>query len=229
MKILITCMDRRLNSYLDERNDGSITILRNAGANVMGLTESITNLLNDQNVDSIEVLTHTDCGAMKVVFGVLHNEENASDAVLANLVAQFSKRGFANNGELEILNEKIQGDGAKKIADVRGIKHISELLDISRLNTSGGGHDHKLFIMKPTSKKYSELIGSEELGSAYIIEAMNIDEVMSDIEIAVKNLGISNIVFVANGSSEYRQVTTDASRLGMKPFMNGVKSSVMKL
>lgn len=229
MKILITCMDRRLNGYVDERNDGKTIILRNAGANVKGLAESINSLLNNENVDSVEVITHTDCGAMKVAFATLHEGEKASDAISENLVEQFSKQNFANLEELELLNEKTQNEGIKKIAEERGVQHKSELLDISKLNAPAGDNEHKLFIMKPTSKKYSELIVGSELDSAYIIEAMSIDEVMSDIEIAVKNLGIGGLVFVANGSKEYRQVSIDASRLGMKPFMSGVKSSVTRL
>ncbi len=223
-------MDRRLNGYVDEHNDGSMLVLRNAGANVRGLLESINSILNEKNIKSIEVLTHTDCGAMKVAFSSLHDGEKVSDAVSANLVKQFSNNDFTSREELEKINEKMQEEAVRKIAEERGVQYKSELLDIPKtdLHNDEHGQGHKLFVMKPTHKKYAEVIKGN-LSNAYIVEAMKIDEVVSDIEIAVKSLGIKDIIFVAEGASEYRQVSTDANRLSMEPFMKVANISSLKL
>ncbi|MGC8558729.1 MAG: hypothetical protein ACP5NC_07055 [Nitrososphaeria archaeon] len=37
MRLVISCMDRRLNRYLDELNDGDTLFVRNAGANANSL------------------------------------------------------------------------------------------------------------------------------------------------------------------------------------------------
>lgn len=68
MRIVISCMDRRLNGYLDQLNDGDIIFIRNAGANVNSLRETLKYI---RDAEEILVLQHTDCGAMGVVHRAL--------------------------------------------------------------------------------------------------------------------------------------------------------------
>jgi len=46
MKIVFSCMDRRLNEYLDSLNDGNTVFLRNAGANLYAVRNTIDALLD---------------------------------------------------------------------------------------------------------------------------------------------------------------------------------------
>ncbi|MFP3215602.1 MAG: carbonic anhydrase, partial [Candidatus Micrarchaeota archaeon] len=71
MRLVLSCMDRRLNEYLDSLNDGNTIFLRNAGANLYAVKNTIDTLLNNENITEIKVITHTDCGAMKSVAAAL--------------------------------------------------------------------------------------------------------------------------------------------------------------
>ena len=46
MKLVLSCMDRRLNEYLDSLNDGNTIFLRNAGANLYAVRNAIEALQN---------------------------------------------------------------------------------------------------------------------------------------------------------------------------------------
>ncbi|MGC8710454.1 MAG: carbonic anhydrase [Candidatus Micrarchaeia archaeon] len=229
MRLIISCMDRRLNEYLDSLNDGNTIFLRNGGANVKALKYSIGSIINDNNISEIKVITHTDCGAMKVVAKALNDEIKLSQDLVDNLVEQFRGVKFNNSAELENSNKEIQEREILTIASKHGIKASAELLDISKIEDNGSKREHEFYLMKPEKIKYAEVIGKDKMFSTYVIQSMSLDEQYSDIEIATKVLGIAKGVIAANGSSEYRQAQIDMNRLKMSPFAEGIELSMKKV
>jgi hypothetical protein len=223
MEILISCMDRRLNAYLDSLNKGNIILLRNAGANVSGLSYTLSELLRDENIKSIKVVAHTDCGAMKTVSKALKGELKLSKESTNTLVSKFADSGTKDPSELEKINVQVQKSELEKISKERGIKSSVDLLDISKIDVPKGEGEHKMALMNPSSLKYGQILNKEEMFNTYVIQSKSLEEKMVDIEIATKVLGIKKAEVLALGASEYRGVEADIKKLKLNPLLNGIE------
>jgi len=221
-------MDRRLNNIIDKNNDGNTVMLRNAGANVNGLSRSITFLLNNNDIKTIKLIPHTDCGAMKVVYNALKGKIKPSSSIYESLVKQFEGKEFSTIEELEMINEGLQYENLAKIA--RGISIEKQFIDLHKYSFDDTGEHIAVFTYSST-KKYEEMCKSAgiEMNSAYFIEANSIEEGSSDIEIAVRYLGINHVLFLASDPSEYRKVYAEMKRTALKDFMAGVKIEFAKI
>jgi carbonic anhydrase len=102
MPVVVSCMDRRLNRYLDELNDGDTIFVRNAGANIGSLRDTLRHLIK---ADEIIVLPHTDCGAMGVVQRALSGERFSE--ILNPLIGSFSNLRVNGRNELERENLEV--------------------------------------------------------------------------------------------------------------------------
>ncbi len=229
MEILISCMDRRLNAYLDSLNSGNTILLRNAGANVSGLSYTLSELLRDENIKSIKVVTHTDCGAMKTVSKVLKGELKLSEIATNTLVKKFTDAGTKDPRELENINTQIQKSELEKISKERGIKGSVELLDISKIDMPKEQGEHKMALMNPSSLKYGQILNKEEMFNTYVIQSKSLEEKMVDIEIATKVLGIKKGEIIALYASEYRGVEADLKKLKLNPLLNGIEINARRL
>ncbi|MGC8669529.1 MAG: carbonic anhydrase [Candidatus Micrarchaeia archaeon] len=221
--LLISCMDRRLNSIIDKQNNQSTIILRNAGANVEGLSNSITSMLNAHNISKIILMPHTDCGAMKVVYGAIKNGIKPSNEIYDRLVKQFVKSSFSNLEELEEINRHMQNESLSKIS--RGIKIEEQYIDLKNQNPEEN-EEHILVFTYPSGKKYEDICKSlgVKISNVYFIHASSIEEVQPDIDIAINNLHIKKVVFLAIEPSEYRNMFAEMKRAVLKGFMQ--KASV---
>jgi len=228
MKLVLSCMDRRLNEYLDSLNDGNTIFLRNAGANLYAVRNTIDALLDNENITEIRVITHTDCGAMKSVAAALSGELKL-DIAREVLVDKFRGEKFATVEELERINTELQKKAVEEIAKRRGIKGSAELLDLSKLNIPKDDNEHKFILLEPSSKKYKEIIGKEEMFNTYVIQSASLEEKLSDLEIAIRVLGIKRGEIIALKESEYRITQAEASRLRLNQLLNGVALSIRRL
>lgn len=181
--IVIGCMDRRLNGYIDENfNNDHTYILRNAGANVHTLEESIRNIVQNEPIVRIVLLPHTssspegvkdgDCGAMKFTSAAVKDGKKVSEAVEDGLVAQFRGLSFGSVHELEIVNQKLQmaalqrileeevakpktAENPRKMARMPLISSI--LVDTSKLDVVDD-KDHALMLARPSDMRYSAML-----------------------------------------------------------------------
>jgi len=228
MKLVLSCMDRRLNRYLDSLNDGDTIFLRNAGANLYAVKNTVDALLNNENITEIKVITHTDCGAMKSVAAALSGELKLSLAKEV-LVDKFKGEKFATLEELERINTEMQKKAVEEIAKRRGIKGSAELLDLSKLDIPKEDNEHKFVLLEPSNKKYSEIIDSKEMFNTYIIQSASLEEKLPDLEIAIKVLGIRRGEIIALKESEYRIIQAEASRLRLNQLLKDVALSIRRL
>ncbi len=225
--LIISCMDRRLNSILDKENGGSAIMLRNAGANASGLYGSIKKAMGS-DISGIKLMAHSDCGAMKVVYGALKEGAAVSGEIQESLVGQFNAKNFNTRAELERLNEKLQIEELRSLSN--GIEVESSFVDLSKYNYGESG-EHVAVFMYPSGEKYEEVCKKAGLGmdDTYFIQAESIEEVYADMEIAVTKLGIKRIAAIAINPSEYRPMHADVQKLKMKEFAKGAEIELLKL
>ena len=228
MKLVLSCMDRRLNRYLDSLNDGDTIFLRNAGANLYAVKNTVDALLNNENITEIKVITHTDCGAMKSVAAALGGELKLNLAKEV-LVDKFKGEKFETVKELERINTEMQKKAVEEIAKRRGIKGSAELLDLSKLEIPKEDNEHKFVLLEPSNKKYDEIINNKEMFNTYIIQSASLEEKLPDLEIAIKVLGIRRGEIIALKESEYRIIQAEASRLRLNQLLKDVALSIRRL
>ena len=228
MRLVLSCMDRRLNRYLDSLNDGYTIFLRNAGANLYAVKNTVDALLNNENITEIKVITHTDCGAMKSVAAALSGKLRL-DLAGEVLVDKFKGEKFATLEELEKINTELQKKAVEEIAKRRGIKGSAELLDLSKLDIPKEDNEHKFVLLEPSNKKYSEIIDNKEMFNTYVIQSASLEEKLPDLEIAIKVLGIRRGEIIALKESEYRIIQAEASRLRLNQLLKDVALSIRRL
>jgi len=223
--LVVTCMDRRLNRYLDSLNDGKTIFLRNAGGNVGSLTRSIRHVLSSNHITRIHVIVHTDCGAMKVVEGARLNNGKVSDRVHKGLVSHFEVVNFKNRTELEQQNQKLQRDAADILAG-GGVTVTSQLVDITKLAQHEAPGEHVLAVTRASGAMYENIaaISGSDVREMYTVQADNLDEVVHDIEIATGALGIHTVRIVALNDPDYTRLLADLKRLGSKLFVDCIKA-----
>jgi hypothetical protein len=209
-KVIISCMDRRLNEYLDGYKGPHDAVLRNAGANVKGLKSSIEKLMAE-GYKVFEIAAHTDCGAMKYVKAALEGSIVPSDAEKEFLISQFSGKDPAS---LERINASTQFDEFKRMLDNKGISNVmltSRTIDLDKIHFDRSENQpHFLsIIMGASPVRYLQLQLDMAAGSAssYFIQAERIAEVLPDIGIAVGALHLSDVRLIEN-----KQVNKDSLR-----------------
>ncbi|MGC8648570.1 MAG: carbonic anhydrase [Candidatus Micrarchaeia archaeon] len=226
-KLVISCMDRRLNKILDKENDGNTIMLRNAGANANGLYGSIKRAI-ENDVSTIKLMAHSDCGAMKVVYNSIKEGAEASEEIDSTLISQFEGKQFSTRNELESLNEALQTEELEKISN--GVEIEKSFVDLSKY-TFNEPKEHVAAFVHPSSEKYEEICKKAGLGvdDTYFIQAESIEEVYADLEIAITKLGIKRIAAIAMMPSEYRAMHAEVQKLKMKEFAKSAEVSLIKL
>lgn len=223
--LVISCMDRRLNAFLDRLNDGKHIFLRNAGAAVPMIEQSIRYIFDNANIGEALLIAHTDCGAMGYVYSAIKEGKNG---LHPDLVKQFSNENFSTRQELEKLNEQIQKKELERIFQGK-VKIGSQLIALNE--PSDNGEEHALVITKASDEKYESV--AKELGlkpeNCYFLQANSVAEVMPDIAVATERLGIKDIRLVALESSQYRQVQQDYEALRLRGIGNKARLSMIRI
>jgi carbonic anhydrase len=184
---VVSCIDRRLNSFLEKNyNDGETLFVRTAGANVNSLKD--TELLLKQ-ANKIIVVTHSDCGAIGVVYKTL-NERSIPDE-LERLISPFLQYAGHTRSELEHINAEVQGLFARKMssADIQ-----TEFVLTKKLDTKASENSSAV-ITRPSTVKYSEMLPLNKINSTFIVQNLGHDRAFDKL-ILTKFLGINNLTYI---------------------------------
>ncbi|BCS92468.1 carbonic anhydrase [Metallosphaera javensis (ex Sakai et al. 2022)] len=183
MRIVISCMDRRLNEYLEKNfNDGNTVFVRNAGANVNSLKNTISLL---KKADEILILPHTDCGAMGVVERALKGEKLPEG--LEPLISPFRKFVGYSKPQLEQVNLQVQESTLKGMVKA---KITSELIRTEELNAPPSS-DNVALVLSPSTRRYSEIIPHDMMYKTYVIQTENDGDI--DVLIAKEFLKVKEV------------------------------------
>lgn len=180
MKLVISCMDRRLNAYL-KKNYGDAIVVRNAGANLKSLQKTLEKY--KYSATEVIILPHTDCGAMKVVYSSLKEGKKITSLVEENLVSQFTNSEFNSLTELERLNLKIQIENARRIF---GDKVKGELIDINKIEIPPSKEPYSVYVTGPSLPLNID-------SNTYVISADKSD-IWDSLDIAVYGMKINKIL-----------------------------------
>lgn len=204
-RLVIACMDRRLNKFLDDKfNDGNTLFLRNAGANAFCIEDDIKKLVKEENIKHVHIVTHKDCKAMLIVYEAMAKHKHFSKRITKNLISCFTSLEKMDREGLEKSDGKVQSDIIKGIYGKK-LKITAELVDLNKINVPSS-HSGELFLMvtEPTTDKYQKMcdISNLPIGMTYFLQARNPKHLEHDIEIALSMLHIKTARFFAMSSSD---------------------------
>lgn len=232
-RILISCMDRRLSAFLDsEYNDGSTVFVRNAGANVLTVLNTVKQLSIEHPIKSIVIAPHTDCGAMGLVEAAINGRAKTSAQIDKYLVSQFKVNRFADRKELESrINCDVQAASISPFARSIGASLDIRLIDLSNLDILADTGRHILTLVKPSKTMYLDLIRrySDNVGmfDSYFIQARGIRDVLPDIEIAATALHISDIRLISESKLNNAIMDSDVNVLKSQDYLAAAKITAM--
>ncbi len=233
-RILISCMDRRLSAFLDsEYNDEKTVFVRNAGANVLTVLNTVKQLSIEHPIKSIIIAPHTDCGAMGLVEAAINGKVKPSAQIDKYLVSQFKNNIFADRKELESrINCEVQAASLEQFARSIGAVLETRLIDLSTLDIPQDTGRHILTIAKPSPTMYSDLVGrySDNVGmfESYFIQARSIRDVLPDIEIAATALHISDIRMISESKMNNEIMESDVKVLKSQDYLNSAKITALR-
>ena len=255
-RLVLACMDRRLNMYLDEHyNDGNTLFLRNAGANAHCLLQSISDAVISGTVNKIVVLGHTDCGAMKVVFDAIVNCNSSYCADIKDkIVHPFDDYGYLKEAgkKLSALSQEGRAraeEKARRVLEKRNVElqvsFLKELtrsfpnvcvegsvVDISTIKMPSSGHgNHAVIFARECSSKFNDMcnIAHTDPYETYIIEAGNLKEALTDLQMAVDVLHIHDVKLVAPDPATKNTMASDLelAKSMSSGFLKGSNISVV--
>src|SRR5579872_3693509 len=200
-------MDRRLPEKIKEYDNVDTVIISNAGANVFGLKHTIGQLVQENKFTEIRVITHDNCGAMKLVTQHLFEMKRTPSNIYVHLVRQFENK-VHKAVEMDSVNERLEKERIEVM--VKGVKVQSEMIKIHSLGIPKDMMEQRkegyhLIVSKPVFGGYKRLPEQTKLKrhSSYVILGYG-DELINDIEIAVSELGVTDIYFVIQNENEKR-------------------------
>ncbi len=213
-ELVICCMDRRLNVFL-ENNYKDAIVLRNAGANVAPLMPLIKQIVRENGIRKITLITHDDCGAMAKTFSVLKENGKATEELRLNLIEQFEKVKFTTKEELENANTNLQLASLKSIFPELNVE--AKPARMKDINAPKDDEHHKLLVVSPGKPSYDRIFKVLEFNpfQCYVIQA-SIENAMPDIELTANDLHAKEVYFIVGDNDNPRDVKRDADMASLK-------------
>lgn len=214
-QVLVACMDYRLNWPIDamrHSHEFEGLALRNAGANVSGLRDSLNHILNSEDIREIVIMTHNNCAAMGIVFGAIKEKKPVDGSIMERLVKPFEalKGRFSTIEELERLNTEMQVGEINDMLQKRGdtqVKVTVRFVDVHNLpkdqTVPAEVYEKRVIVIKPSIRSYADIIGNETSFKNYVLQSVFSSEVFTDIK-AAASLGISQFDIIPLRRSEER-------------------------
>lgn len=214
VELVICGMDRRLNDFL-EKEHGSAFVLRNAGANVEPLMPMIKQMARENNIDTITLITHDDCGAMRKTFAVIKEGAEATDELKDELINQFKAMDFDTRSQLEEKNTELQLSALKK--EFQNVAVKAKPVKMSDIKVPEDTKEHVLLVMSPGKPEYSKIFKGLDLAHSqcYIVQA-SINNAMPDMELAAKDMHAKKVFFIVSDRDNPRDVKRDADTASLK-------------
>jgi len=209
----IGCMDPRRREALDEGD--ALRISRAGGWLGGNLKYELPNILREHNVERLEITTHDQCGAVKVVDIGIRDPRSVEGSIFNAIVAPFlrySRESRMAIDALEDLATKMQEDIALrwvKHGNVKSLQHVS----CTKATTTGKVEGRKVLLLVPFSedgKRFAGLTDSLGLNKAntYLVTLVpgKISEMVIDPQLALNHIGISTVALYAGSDDRHRVI-----------------------
>jgi len=192
----IECMDPRRRAYLDEGD--ALRVSRAGGfAGGKNFKRFLPELLLRHKIERIEIRTHEDCGAVKVIDRGLKDRQSVDTDIYRAIIAPVRKH-IEDPNSVSISNlEDIVTEMQRKIA-----VHNWKSYEISCRKGETNGQVDKdgrtLLLTTPTHEKLNGIVGKIGLdpNTTFIITLVpgDIDEMAVDPKLALQHLGIGTVI-----------------------------------
>ncbi|MDE1845948.1 MAG: hypothetical protein KGH53_01550 [Candidatus Micrarchaeota archaeon] len=223
-RIVISCMDRRLNQKLEqEYNDGNTIFVRNAGGCPSGAKNTLKRLMEENEVKEIVILPHTDCGAMGAVFKCMKEGEKFDAEVTEKLVKNFEGKFLHTRKQLEFEENPRQCLEEMKSIGNELPKYDEKVVGISvklvelQPTAHQSSTDNVIVLMSPSTAKYSNTFLTE-MNHSYCIQA-DIEDSMASVKLAT----------AANGLKLAKIYITETNSVEQKKMLNAITEFKAKL
>ncbi|MCL4372126.1 hypothetical protein M1373_02280 [Candidatus Marsarchaeota archaeon] len=223
-ELVICCMDRRLNNFL-ENEYGSAIVIRNAGANAAPIMQMAKRIVEDNDIGAITLITHDDCGAMGKVYSVLKNGGSATEDLKEALINQFNGVNFSTREELEEKNTELQLNALKK--EFKDIKVVAKPVKMSNIKVPEDTKEHKLLVFSPGKPDYSRAFKSLgfEPWQCYVVQG-SVGNTLPDMELAVTDLHAKDVSFIVGNKDNPRDVKRDLDMASLR--LSGIGAEVKR-
>lgn len=218
-RIVITCMDYRMNGELEHFFHDSLAentyVLRTAGGR---LNRTLANEIIALDPGRITWLPHTDCGALKFAHNAINGQSIFPMSPITNQTARILKEALRDNTnhssesitlEQFVAIQVVQGEKRLR-KEFKDTSFITELVDVSGIGKQGNtpsvlivSENMKLspsaiiFGAVNEMRKRESGFNSENT-KFYILQVPKVSLVDHDIELATKALKIPLIIFQRN-------------------------------
>lgn len=207
----IGCMDPRRRDALDEGD--SLRISRAGGWLGGNLKYELPNILKEHGTERLEIRTHDQCGAVRVVHIGIRHPNTMQGSLYNAFVAPFLryKCNDVDISTLEDIATKMQEEIANKILRQRGRPKSLQHISCKKATTSGIVEGKKILLLTPFSednKRITDLIDSLGLknNSTYTITLVKgkLEEMSVDPQLALNHIGVSKVVLHAGSNDRHR-------------------------
>ncbi|HUB92637.1 MAG TPA: hypothetical protein VL945_01630 [Candidatus Saccharimonadales bacterium] len=208
--IVLTCMDPRLNEYLDKKylsedgkkTYGKVEIWRNASGRLPPI-EEITN----SGAREIILAPHTDCAAKRHMYEMLKQDvaRDEEDKIVEQVEGLIEGQSFATREEFDALVNKEEETFLKEKLSKTAIKVKMDVVDLSKLKL----HQHtqeKMLVISNETDTMSEKIAIQagiEMASCYIIQGPYLKDMNPDINLAL-SLGIKRVNILTEDGTTFK-------------------------
>jgi hypothetical protein len=201
--LVLRCMERKFNAYLDERFDYANTaFVSNAGASVLGLKDTITQAIQHFGVEEIVILTHNGCGNSKEVAREIGSRDmRIGKEFYCTHVNPFRGRAFKDEADLDAMNPQVQLEEAKRLFP--GVGRISSELIGLKMGVHTGRGNHSLIIANPSKCRFAAMADAvgEDVSDCYVAQGYGSD-ILADMLFAAKVLEIRQLYFLEQEGDE---------------------------
>lgn len=197
-RIVLMCMDARMNVIADSLNDGRSIFLRNAAGNPQSAITTLEGILSNYPIQEIIYMPHTDCGACKFTYGLLSRGESSTQEIEDNLVSTIR---FNVSNPVQLLTspqeviDLLKESGSKFLKSKYPNTHIKTSLADTSTTVTGEKH---MLILPPSTEKYFSLCNNLDLpiASTYVSQSNSISNTICDVQLASSALGIKKFTIL---------------------------------
>ncbi len=232
-KLIISCSEPASNRIVDAENAGNAIMLSSPGASVASnrMKQAVINLLNDNPIRQIILISHTDCLASEPVYQAIHSGKSI-DAQTYSLFAEPFKANhitFGDKKHLEtdaspklqslLLGKIITEWQAEQGESARNVSRVIKIIGHSNAEESKERVRSTLLALNPSRWHYEHLLGevSELLGrnlsmdSTYVLQPPDV----ASIKFIMRESGLKDVVLYSAGhedAAEMKKLLRDLSK-----------------
>ncbi|GEM_PF-4962806 len=208
--IVLTCMDPRLNEYLDnkylsesgKKKYGKVEIWRNASGRLPPVEEII-----NSGAKKVILAPHTDCAAKRHMYEILKQDvaRSGNDRIVEQAAELIEGQTFATREEFDALVDKDEEVFLKGKLAKTSIKAELDVVDISKLKLHEHTDERMLVISNETNTKSAKIAiqAGIELLSCYIIQGPYLKDLNPDINLAL-SLGIKRVNILTEDGTTFK-------------------------